>query len=93
MSGFDEIETLRHLNDHLNAEIVDKISEWAEASKRLAELNRASGVSQEAQKEEMLTNVRGAASKRGLDPEGIERIFSAMIEIQSSLEAVNVDRA
>jgi len=82
----DEIEDLRHRNDHLNAEIVDKISEWVEASRRLAEINRVHGGSPEALREELLTNVREAASKWGLDPEGLERIFAAMIEIRSGPE-------
>lgn len=86
MSHVDEIEDLRHLNDHLNAEIVDKISEWVEASRRLADINRAHGVSPEALREELLSNVRRAASTRGLDPERLERIFAAMMEIRSGLE-------
>jgi chorismate mutase len=86
VSHVDEIENLRHLNDHLNEEIVDNISEWVEASRRLAEINKAHGVSPEALREELLSNVRKAASTRGLDPERLERIFDAMIEIPSVLE-------
>ena len=86
MSHVDEVENLRLLNDHLNAEIVDKISEWVEASRRLAEINRAHGGSPEALKKELLSNVRRAASTRGLDPERLERIFAAMMEIRSGLE-------
>jgi chorismate mutase len=86
VSHVDEIEDLRHLNDHLNAEIVDKISEWVEASRRLADINRAHGVSPEALREELLSNVRRAASTRGLDPERLERIFVAMIDIPSGPE-------
>jgi chorismate mutase len=86
VSHVDEIEDLRHLNDHLNAEIVYKLLEWVEASGRLAEINKAHGGSTEALREELLTNVREAASKRGLDPERLERIFAAMIETQSGSE-------
>jgi chorismate mutase len=86
VSHVDEIKGLRHLNDHLNAEIVEKISEWVDASGRLAEINRAHGGSPEALKEELFTNFRRAASTRGLDPERLERIFAAMMEIRSGLE-------
>jgi len=86
VSHVDEIEDLRHLNDHLNAEIVEKISEWVDASGRLAEINRAHGGSPEALREELFTNVRRAASTRGLDPERLERIFAAMMEIRIGLE-------
>ena len=86
MSHVDEIEDLRHLNDHLNAEIVDKISEWVEVSKRLAEINRVHGGSSEALREELLANVRRAALKRGLDPEGLERIFAEMMEVRGGPE-------
>lgn len=86
MPHVDEIEDLRRLNDLLNAEIVDKISEWVEASRRLADINRAQGGSPEALREELLANMRGAASERGLDPEGLERIFAAMMEIPGGPE-------
>ena len=86
MSHVDEIEDLRHLNDHLNAEIVDKISEWVEVSKRLAEINRVHGRSPEALREELLANVRRAALNRGLDPEGLERIFAEIMEVRGGPE-------
>ena len=87
MSHIDEIESLRHLNDHLNAEIVDKISEWVKASGRLAEINRAHGESSEAFREKLLIDVREAASRRGLDPEGLERIFAEIMRVRGDVEA------
>lgn len=87
MPHVDEIEGLRHRNDHLNAEIVEKISEWVGASTRLAGLDPAPGVSPEALREELLAHVRGAASEHGLDPEGLERIFAAILDIKSTPEA------
>lgn len=87
MSYVDEIEGLRHLNDHLNAEIVDKITEWVEASRRLAEICGVNGESSEAFREKMLIGVKEAASRRGLDPEGLERIFAEIMRVRGGREA------
>jgi hypothetical protein len=83
----DEIGGLRHRNDHLNAEIVEKMSEWVGASTRLAGLDPTPGESSEALREELLAHVRGAASEHGLNPEGLERIFAAMLDIKEASEA------
>ncbi len=87
MPHVDEIEDLRHRNDHLNAEIVEKISEWVRASTRLAGLDPATGKSHEALREELLVHVRGAASEHGLNPEGLEQIFAAILDIKKASEA------
>ena len=87
MSHVDEIEGLRHQNDHLNAEIVEKISELVRASTRLVSLDPTPRGPPESLREELLTHVRGLASKHELDPEGLERIFAAILDIKGTLEA------
>ena len=89
MSHVDEIERLRHRNNHLNAEIVEKISEWVRTSTRLAGLDSAPEESPVAPREELLAYMREAASEHGLDPNGLERIFAAILDIKGASEAVS----
>ena len=89
MSHVDEIERLRHRNNHLNAEIVEKISEWVRTSTRLADLDSAPEESPVAPREELLTHMREAASEHGLDPNGLERIFAAILDIKGASQAVS----
>jgi chorismate mutase len=89
VSHVDEIESLRHRNDHLNAEIVDKISEWVRTSTRLAGLDSTPKESPVTLREELLAYVRETASELGLDPDGLERIFAAILDIKGASEAVS----
>jgi chorismate mutase len=89
VSHVDEVEILRHRNDHLNAEIVDKISEWLRTSTRLASIDSTIEGSSVALREELLAYMREAASEHGLDPDGLERIFAAILDIKETSEAVS----
>jgi chorismate mutase/prephenate dehydratase len=83
MSYTDEIDKLRDEIDRLNDEILEKISERVGVALRIGEVKRRHGMSvvDRAREEAVLNDVGGLADDRGLDPEGVRRVFREIIDL------------
>ena len=83
MSYTDEIGPLRNEINRLNDEILEKISERVRVALRIGEAKKRHGVPvvDRAREEAVLNHVGGLATDRGLDPEGVRRVFREIIDL------------
>ena len=77
MSRLDELETLRNEIDRIDEEIVEKIAAWVRASKEQATIDEA-----------LPTQIQGLAREHGVDIEGVERIFRALLGLVEEKRSV-----
>ncbi|HUV54880.1 MAG TPA: chorismate mutase [Candidatus Krumholzibacteriaceae bacterium] len=83
MSYTEEIGPLRDEINRLNEEILEKISERVGVALRIGEVKKRHGVPivDRAREEVVLDHVGGLAAGRGLDPEGVRRVFREIIDL------------
>ncbi|MGZ3461328.1 MAG: chorismate mutase, partial [Archangium sp.] len=80
-TGLPELRETRELIDQLDHELVELLARRAELSKRALRAKAQAGqpVLDAAREEKVLASRRAWASERGLDPEGVESIFRAIL--------------
>jgi len=83
MTYEDEIAPYRAEINRLNAEIIDALARRVAAAKKIAEVKRRHGnpVVDPARERVVLDEARRQAQARGLDPEGVERVYRAIIDL------------
>jgi len=83
MTYEDEIAPHRAEINRLNAEIIDTLARRVAAAKKIAEVKRRHGkpVVDPARERVVLDEARRQAQARGLDPEGVERVYRAIIDL------------
>jgi chorismate mutase/prephenate dehydratase len=92
MSYTMEIGPLRDEINRLNEEILEKISERVRVALRIGETKKRHGVPvvDHAREEAVLNHVGGLAPDRGLDPEGVRRVFREIIDLCVKAEEEHV---
>lgn len=87
----EEIETLRREISRLNEEFVEKLAQRVEVAVRIGDVKRGYGMpivdpNREAR---VYEQVRESARRRGLDAEGVERVFKEIVRLctEAQLEA------
>jgi chorismate mutase len=83
MSYTEEVGPLRDEINRLNEEILEKISERVRVALRIGEVKKRHGmpVVDRSREEVVLKHVGGLAADRGLDPEGVRRMFREIIDL------------
>ena len=83
MSYTEEIGPLRDEINRLNEEILEKISERVKVAISIGEAKKRHGmpVVDRAREETVLNHMEGLAADRGLDPEGVRRLFREIIDL------------
>jgi len=83
VSYTDEVGPLREEINVLNEEILEKIGERVEVSLRIGDVKRKHGVPvvDRTREAAVLDHVGGLAADRGLDSEGVRRVFREIIEL------------
>jgi chorismate mutase len=83
MTYEEEIAPHRAEINRLNAEILERLLERVNVAKAIAEVKRRHGrpVVDEARERVVLDQARVQACGLGIDPEGAERIFRAIIDM------------
>jgi chorismate mutase len=83
MTYEDEIAPHRAEINGLNTEIIDLLARRVEVAKEIAEVKQRHGkpVVDPARERAVLEQVRTQAQARGLDPDGAERVFRAIIDL------------
>ena len=83
MSYTEEMGPLRDEINRLNEEILEKIRERVRVALRIGEVKKRHGmpVVDRSREEAVLNHVGGLAADRGLDPEGVRRVFREIIDL------------
>ena len=83
MTYEEEIASHRADINRLNAEILERLVERVEVAKAIAGVKRRHGkpVVDPARERTVLNQARVQAQARGLDPDGAERVFRAIIDL------------
>jgi chorismate mutase len=83
MTYEEEIVGYRDEINRLNEEILVKLKDRVAVAKAIAELKRRHGkpIKDMARERVVLDQVRAYARTSGLDPEGVERAFQAIIDL------------
>lgn len=83
MSYTEEMGPLRDEINRLNKEILEKIRERVRVALRIGEVKKRHGmpVVDRAREETVLNHVESLAADRGLDPEGLRRVFREIIDL------------
>jgi chorismate mutase len=83
MSYTEEMGPLRDEINRLNEEILEKIRERVRVALRIGEAKKRHGIPvvDRAREEVVLNHVGGLAGDRGLDPEGVRRVFREIIDL------------
>ncbi len=83
MTYEEKIAPHRKEIDRLNAEIIDRLAKRVEVARAIAEVKRRHGrpVVDAARERIVLDQARARAAERGLDPDGAERVFRAIIDV------------
>jgi chorismate mutase len=83
MTYEDEIAPLRAEINRLNTEIIYKLAERVAVAQAIADVKRRHGkpVVDPPRERTVLDAAREAADARGLDPDGAERVFRAIIDL------------
>ena len=80
-SGLPELRQTRELIDQLDAQLVELLARRAELARRALHAKAEAGqpVPDPAREDAMLVSRRAWAAERGLEPEGVEAIFRAIL--------------
>ncbi len=83
MTYDEEIAPLRAEINRLNAEIMGRLAERVKVAVAIAEVKRRHGkpVVDPARERAVLDKARADAEARGVDPDGAERVFRAIIDL------------
>ncbi|MCX6647829.1 MAG: chorismate mutase [Candidatus Bathyarchaeota archaeon] len=83
MTYEEEIAPHRAEINRLNEEILERLAERVEVARAIAEVKRRHGkpVVDKARERIVLDKARAQAQARGLDPDGAERVFQAIIDL------------
>lgn len=83
MTYEEEIAPHRAEINRLNEEILERLAERVEVARAIAEVKRRHGkpVVDKARERIVLDKARAQAQARGLDPDGAERVFRAVIDL------------
>ena len=83
MSYTEEIGPLRDEINRLNEEILERIRERVRVALRIGEVKKRRGISivDHTREEVVLDHVGGLAADRGLDPDGVRRVFREIIDL------------
>jgi chorismate mutase len=83
MTYEEEIAPHRAEINRLNAEIIERLAERIEAARAIAVVKRRHGmpVVDAARERVVIDKARVQAQARGLDPDGAERVFRAIIDL------------
>jgi chorismate mutase len=83
MTYEEEITPHREEITRLNAEIMERLARRVETAEAIAEIKRRHGkpVVDKARERVVLDQVRAQARGLGVDPDGAERVFRAIIDI------------
>jgi prephenate dehydrogenase len=83
MTYEEEMVGLRKEINRLNGEILDRIAERVGIARAISDVKRRHGkpVVDAARERAVLDQARAQATERGLDPDGVERIFRAIIDL------------
>lgn len=83
MTYEEEIAPHRAEINRLNAEILDRLAERVDVARAIADVKRRHGrpIVDAARERIVLDQARARATERGLDPEGAERVFRAIIDL------------
>lgn len=83
MTYDEEIAPHRAEINRLNEEILERLAERVEVARAIAEVKRRHGkpVVDKARERIVLDKARAQAQARGLDPDGAERVFRAIIDL------------
>ena len=83
MTYEDEVSGLRERINMLNAEIIELLRERVCVATEIASIKRRYGkpVVDKQRERVVLDQVRASATAKGVDPDGVERIFSEIIRL------------
>jgi chorismate mutase len=83
MTYEEEIAGYRTEINRLNAEILERLAERVGVAKAIAGVKRRHGkpIVDKARERIVLDQVRAHTADRGLDPDGAERVFRAIIDL------------
>lgn len=78
-----EIQPHRETIDRLNDEIIDKLAERVQAAQSIGEIKKLHGkpVVDKTREQAIIDRIRAKAEAKGLDPDGLERVFSEIIRL------------
>lgn len=79
----DRIPVLRDEINWLNAQIVELLARRVEVARSIGEAKREQDlpIVDRAREAKVYERVRELASERGLDPEGVERVFREIVDL------------
>jgi chorismate mutase len=79
----DRIPVLRDEINGLNAQIVELLARRVEVARSIGEAKREQDlpIVDRAREAKVYERVRELASERGLDPEGVERVFREIVDL------------
>jgi len=79
----EEIGELRVEINRLNEEIIDKLAKRVEVAVRIGAVKRRHGrpIVDRSREEKVYEQIRKLARRRGLDAEGVERVFREIIRL------------
>ncbi len=83
MTYEEEMAGLRKEINRLNGEIFDRLAERVAVAREIAGVKRRHGkpIVDAARERVVLDHARGQAAERGLDPDGVERVYRAIIDL------------
>ena len=79
----DRITELRDEINGLNAQIVELLARRVEVARNIGEAKRKRGlpIVDRAREVKVYERVRELATERGLDPEGVEKVFKEIVDL------------
>ena len=83
MTYEEEVAGYRKEINRLNGEILDRIAERVGVARAISDVKRRRGkpIVDAAREYVVLDQARARAAERGLDPDGVERIYRAIIDL------------
>ena len=83
MTYEEEMAGLRKEINRLNGEILDRLAERVAVAREIAGVKRRHGkpIVDAARERVVLDQARAQAAERGLDPDGVERVYRAIIDL------------
>ena len=88
MTYEEEVEGLRAEIDRLNADIMEKIAERVQVARQIGEVKRRHGlpIVDRRREAKVYERIRESARERGLDPEGVARVFREIIRLCTEVQ-------
>ncbi len=88
MTYKEEINGLRKEINRLNGEILDRLAERVDVAREIAGVKKRHDkpIVDATRERAVLDQARVQAAKRGLDPDGVERIYRAIIDLCVEVE-------